>query len=584
MKHNASREPGAGGSGMRMTGMQQVARAAAAALLTFAFGLPAAAQSNAVVNGGWNANQPGGFQETGKFTCRGAPACIGTFSTSTRFQTNCTNLITLSGTFTMTGLNLATSGNLQGAITMVGLEDSFVRNADGTCVVVGHETHTFNYTGTWDRARGTGTLTTVDEEDLESLTFTATFDAPAPVFPMSVTADITPTTANASAQIEFRPQDVGTNGSVFVFAYAPRSKVTGLAAAKASAASPKVDGQCVIAQLNTAGQLVAVSSSQLQAFFSGTLSSQGAAVQILNNASTPAVAGATFYVGYGSSAGAMLNEGIFRDAVIVPGTGVCPLLPMQTSLWWNPAESGWGLNLNHQGGTLFGTLFTYDTNRAPLWLVMSGGTMQPDGRSFAGDLFRTTGPAFNAQPFTPIGAANVTNVGRMTVAFTDANTATLTYTLNGTQVNKSIQKQVYGRRAANCMPADGSRAASQNYQDLWWNAAESGWGINITHQDNTLFATLFTYDASGRDLWLVMSAGQRQADGSYSGPLYRTSGPAFNAVPFTPVGAADVATVGTMRLVFADGERGTLTYTYNGTTVTKQITRQVFASPGFACQ
>jgi hypothetical protein len=279
----------------------------------------------------------------------------------------------------------------------------------------------------------------------------------------------------------------------------------------------------------------------------------------------------------------MLNDGVFRDAVTVPGTGTCPLLPMQTSLWWNPRESGWGLNLNHQGNILFGTLFTYDAARAPLWLVMSGGRMQADGRSFTGDLYRTTGPAFDAVPFTPITAANLTQVGTMSVSFVDANFATLAYSVNGTQVSKSIQRQVFGARPSNCMPISGSRASSRNYQDLWWNAAESGWGINIAHQDDTLFATLFSYDAAGRDLWLVMSAGLRQSDGSYAGDLYRTAGPAFNAVPFTPIGASDLTKVGTMRLRFPDGERGELTYTVNGATVNKNITRQVFAAPAFAC-
>jgi hypothetical protein len=251
-----------------------------------------------------------------------------------------------------------------------------------------------------------------------------------------------------------------------------------------------------------------------------------------------------------------------------------------TALWWNPAESGWGVNLNHQGNILFSTLFTYDSSRAPLWLVMSNGAMQSDGATFTGDLYRTTGPAFNANPFTPIGAANLAKVGAMTVSFTDVNGATLRYTVNGVEVTKAIQRQVFGTRAASCLPTTQSRASATNYQDLWWNAAESGWGLNITHQDNTLFATLFTYDATGRDLWLVMSAGQKQADGSYLGDLYRTSGPAFNANPFTGV---TVATAGTMRLSFSDGNNGTLTYTYNGAPVTKTITRQLFSSPVPLC-
>ena len=49
----------------------------------------------------------------------------------------------------------------------------------------------------------------------------ATVKAVAPVFPMVVTGSITPTVANIQASIQYRPQDVGTTGSVYVFAVAP---------------------------------------------------------------------------------------------------------------------------------------------------------------------------------------------------------------------------------------------------------------------------------------------------------------------------------------------------------------------------
>ncbi|HET7260338.1 MAG TPA: S8 family peptidase, partial [Casimicrobiaceae bacterium] len=44
-----------------------------------------------------------------------------------------------------------------------------------------------------------------------------------------------------------------------------------------------------------------------------------------------------------------------------------------------------------------------------------------------------------------------------------------------------------------------------NYQGLWWASpagSESGWGLNVAHQGNVIFATWFTYDASGKALWL----------------------------------------------------------------------------------
>lgn len=254
-----------------------------------------------------------------------------------------------------------------------------------------------------------------------------------------------------------------------------------------------------------------------------------------------------------------------------------------TALWWNPAESGWGINVDHQGNIVFATLFTYDAAGAPLWLVMSNGAMQSNGTTFTGELYRTTGPAFNAVPFTPIGPANIAQVGTMTLAFSGANAATLSYTFNGVPVIKTIERQVFGSRPASCVPATGSRSSSTNYQDLWWNPAESGWGMNITHQDNTLFATLFTYDATGKGLWLVMSGGPLQADGSYLGTLYRTTGSAFNANPFVPLVPADLTIVGAMQLRFADGENATLVYAVNGIPVTKQIVRQVFASPVPSC-
>ncbi len=252
-----------------------------------------------------------------------------------------------------------------------------------------------------------------------------------------------------------------------------------------------------------------------------------------------------------------------------------------TALWWNPSESGWGINFDHQGDILFGTLFIYDANHNPLWLVMSDGERQAGAQTFTGALYQTTGPAFNANPFTPIGSANVTQVGTMTVAFTSADTASLSYSVNGTNVTKAIQKQVYGAQAADCQPTTASRAGLTNYQDLWWNPAESGWGINVTHQGNILFATLFTYDASGHGLWLVMSDGALQPGGSYLGDLYQTTGPVFSA-PFMPSNVA-VMKVGTMRFTFSDGEHGTLAYSVNGVNVTKSITRQVFSSPVPAC-
>ena len=254
-----------------------------------------------------------------------------------------------------------------------------------------------------------------------------------------------------------------------------------------------------------------------------------------------------------------------------------------TALWWSsPAnsESGWGINITQQGDILFATLFTYDSSGNPIWLVMSSGTRQGNGDTFSGALYRTSGSPFN-QSFSS-STTKVTQVGTMTISFSGPNNGTLSYSLDGVSVTKNIEKEVFSTTgSAQCVASTSGRASASNYTDLWWNApanSENGWGVNLTQQGNTIFATLFVYDTSGQGLWLVMSGGARQSDGSFTGPLYQTreNGGGFNALPWPGV---TVTQVGTMTLRFSNGENGTLTYTVNGTTVTKPITRQVFSSP-----
>jgi hypothetical protein len=224
---------------------------------------------------------------------------------------------------------------------------------------------------------------------------------------------------------------------------------------------------------------------------------------------------------------------------------------------------------------MFGTLFTYDPVGAPMWLVLSHGDLQADG-SFSGTLYRTTGSPFNA-PATP---STPTAVGTMRVSFANSASGTLTYTFNGASVTKSITRQTFSTPPS-CTFTTGDRATATNYQDLWWNPAEPGWGVNVTHQGDIVFATLFTYDAGGQGKWFVLSNGAKTGMGTYSGALFSTTAGAFNASPWVP---AIPTAVGTMAFAFTSGNAGTLSYSVNGASVTKAIQREVFSSPATQCQ
>jgi hypothetical protein len=68
----------------------------------------------------------------------------------------------------------------------------------------------------------------------------------------------------------------------------------------------------------------------------------------------------------------------------------------------------------------------------------------------------------------------------------------------------------------------------------------------------------------------------------YGGALYRTTGPAFNSVPFNP-NAVVANQVGTATFTMADGNNVSFAYTVNGVSQVKSLNRFVFANPGTVC-
>ena len=109
----------------------------------------------------------------------------------------------------------------------------------------------------------------------------------------------------------------------------------------------------------------------------------------------------------------------------------------QSDLWWIPGESGWGIQFVQRNSTIFATMFVYDSAGAPTWYVA---TMAADGLTWTGDLYATRGPWFGTLPFNPT-AVQATKVGSMTWLATQINAGTLTYTVNGTEVSKQLQRE-----------------------------------------------------------------------------------------------------------------------------------------------
>jgi hypothetical protein len=280
------------------------------------------------------------------------------------------------------------------------------------------------------------------------------------------------------------------------------------------------------------------------------------------------------------------DSGTFRPATPTNYAGDSVLLDLSIAplnvqgLWWNsPAnsESGWGVNLSQQDEKLFATWFTYDLDGAGLWLLMSD-SVKGSGNSWTGTLHRTTGP-----PLATYSSANASTVayqvvGSATFTFTDPRNGTFAYTVNGVTQTKLITLFTYGEPVPTCT-VGGDPGAQVNYQDLWWRpgGTEAGWGVNLSHQGDTLFATWFTYAPDGRAMWLVGSSITKVSPGKYTGALFRTTGSPFSATPWLP--RTVNTTVGSVTFTFTNANNGIMDYTVDGVTQSKPITRYLFGTP-----
>ena len=229
--------------------------------------------------------------------------------------------------------------------------------------------------------------------------------------------------------------------------------------------------------------------------------------------------------------------------------------------WWKPSESGWGVSIQQQGARTFAVWFTYDAQAKPVWYTLDCAF---SGNTCAGDLITGSGT-----PLSQItGPANVTpsKVGTGSITTTGAGRLSLSYTIGAvTQTKTNLEPQNFA--AADQVPlcslqSVSSRSNLTNYTDHWWGGANaSGWGVQISHQGTQVFAGWYSYNAQGTATWLTAQGVQDSGNPRrFTGTLYQVNtGIAFSQIS-GPISQAGVAVAGSFDFNFADGERGTFTY------------------------
>jgi hypothetical protein len=316
--------------------------------------------------------------------------------------------------------------------------------------------------------------------------------------------------------------------------------------------------QCVLAQLTASGQLTAVSASNLAAYLSGTLGSAGAAVTVLNNASTAPLQGSVFYVGYGTSSQAMLNGGVNRSAITVPGAQVCAPQAPETGWWWNPNENGRGFSIETQGSHLFMAGYLYDTTGRSTWVV-SGGLTSLDGSLYNGVLQTFS----NGQTLTGTfqAPAPPATVGQLTLAFSDARNGTLSWP-GGT---------IAIRRFDIAAPSTAPPPAFAPESGWWWSTAEGGRGYFMEFSGTSAFIAGYMYDTGGNPLW-YLAEGTMPTSQAFQGRWTQYANGQTLSGAYKLPGLSN-ANVGSVAIQFQDSSHAMLTFP-GGRTVA--ITRFAF--------
>ncbi|MFO1284464.1 MAG: hypothetical protein U1F51_18745 [Burkholderiales bacterium] len=125
-------------------------------------------------------------------------------------------------------------------------------------------------------------------------------------------------------------------------------------------------------------------------------------------------------------------------------------------------------------------------------------------------------------------------------------------------------------------PAASKTNLTTDITDAWWPNSEPGWGVQFVHNAGTVFATLYVYDDASRPTFYVAVLANTPPGGDeWTGPLSRTTGPAFSG-PFDPAAVVE-SVVGAMTFTLTGPETGVLVYDVGGVVVTKSLNRQPLA-------
>jgi YVTN family beta-propeller protein len=213
-----------------------------------------------------------------------------------------------------------------------------------------------------------------------------------------------------------------------------------------------------------------------------------------------------------------------------PADAASSTLRAVAGLWFNPARSGHGFDLQYLGSNMFVTWYTYQDDGTPTWYLAAA----PTGNPWTGVLNRYTW-----NPAT--GYVDFQAAGELRLTFSGTGGATFDWRLGARSGSEPMQPLV---------PA--ATMALPDHTGTWYDPRESGWGLSIYNAGDVRVSVLYFYDGSNQPRWVL---GQGDNRASETLPMLSFSGfcPGCTYVPVTAVSGGQV------QLAFDRARAGTLT-------------------------
>lgn len=197
-------------------------------------------------------------------------------------------------------------------------------------------------------------------------------------------------------------------------------------------------------------------------------------------------------------------------------TSMAPRLA--AGLWYNPRRSGHGFDLQYAAGAMAVTWYTYEDDGTPVWYQAAAPTAQP----WQGVLNRFTRDAVS-------GRVAAQAVGTLKLDAIDARHATFQWqigTRSGTEAMLPL--------LTSATPALPDRTG------IWYNPAESGWGLSLYSVGDVSGVVVYFYDEQQQPRW-VLGAGANAASQNVAMRSFRGFCPDCAVVPATSVPSGEVA-------------------------------------------